>query len=410
MTRISALLLAVLAAAWLRSNAPTSPPAAAQPVTPVGVKDVVKASNQFGFDLCARLRQQHKGNLSISPFSLMTGLAMVYNGAQGQTLAEMAHVLHLPPRPEGAEPGLKELLAGVASPPAEGREGYQLVLANRLWGQRGYAFSPAFLKTTADVFHARLGLVDFQAHSEAARREINSWVEETTGDRIRDFLSEDAIDSQTRLVLTNAVDFRALWEEPFPEKFTRTAPFHLTRDKQVRVPMMSQLAEFGYAATDGVRILELPYKGGEASMLVLLPDAVDGLEGLEKQLSAARLESWRKLLQTEEVTVFLPRFTVKANLNLSQALVALGMRQAFSDRADFSGMTNQSDLKLSEVAHAAVVIVNEAGTEASAATGSIMPGRMLPVTFRADHPFLFVIVHKRTGAVLFMGRVVQPGE
>jgi serpin B len=372
------------------------------------VSAVVNGKNEFAFDLYGRLRTGD-GNLFFSPSSVSTALAMTYLGARGDTAEEMAKVMHFGLPPDKLAPAyaafLKELNGG-------GRKrGYQLSMANALWGQKGEGFKDDFLKLTRDNFGAGLNQVDFKGASEAARQEINAWVEKQTQDKIKDLLKEGTVDPTTRLVLTNAIYFKGDWNSRFKKDLTRDQPFEDGKGNKVNAPLMHQVAKFNYADGGTVQLLEMPYVGKELSMVVLLPKKPDGLGELEKSLTADQLTGWLGKLHEEEVEVTLPRFKTTSEFRLNDQLTALGMKKAFvAGQADFSGMNGKDDLYIGFVVHKAFVDVNEEGTEAAAATGVGVKRLSLPVrpVFRADHPFVFLIRDTRNGSILFLGRLVDP--
>jgi serpin B len=375
------------------------------------MSSVVEGNTRFALDLYGRLRSQ-PGNLFFSPASVSTALAMTYAGARGETAEQMARTLHLPSgdaRLHDAIAALRQQLA-----PKGDKPGYRLSIANRLWGQQGYHFLPDFLALTRDYYGAALAEVDFANQPERARTTINRWVEQQTEERIKDLVPDGVLTPLTRLVLTNAVYFKGDWSLPFLKALTKEEDFHVTSDKTTRVPIMYQSDDFRFAAANGLKALELSYGHGDLSALVLLPDQVDGLAALEERLNDANLRQCTADLQKRKVNVFLPRFKFTYELSLSKVLQEMGMLLAFdASRADFSGMSSQDSLFISEVLHKAFVDVNEEGTEAAAATAvaisiksAVSPHE--PAVFRADHPFLFLIVDNRTKSILFMGRVVNP--
>jgi len=403
------------------------------------VASVVEGNSSFAFDLYARLKSQ-EGNLIYSPYSISTALAMTYAGARGDTAAEMHRVLHFPsesismhfaspeaPRPahntEDIFPWTQERIHAAMADlvddlnerggKEDGEAAYELVVANRLWGQAGYNFLAPFLSLNQAYYGAGIEQVDFARATEAARKTINAWVEDKTRDKIKELLKPGVLDSLTRLVLTNAIYFKGNWATQFKKERTADAPFHVTPEKTVDVPMMRQTEKFGYTETGDMQILDMPYVGGELTMTVLLPTKADGLGDVEASLSAAQLKAWIARLRERKVAVFLPRFKLEFGLDLSRVLAAMGMPKAFDDRrADFSGMTDDPlGLYITNVIHKAFVDVNEEGTEAAAATAVVMAPRGMPrppPVFRADRPFIFLIRDRVTGSVLFIGRVTDP--
>jgi serpin B len=364
---------------------------------------LVEGANGFAVDLYGRLRGQ-KGNLFLSPASITLALAMTYGGARGTTAEEMRSVLGFTLPDERLHPAFAAL-SGVLKP----REG-TLRVANRLWGQQGYEFLESFLALTRTSYGAELETVDFAARTEEARQRINAWIERQTEDKIKELLKEGVLTPQTALVLTNAIYFKGLWATQFKPENTQAAPFKLLDGTTVTVPLMHQKTEFSLGTGEGCAVLELPYKGGELSMVIVLPNAADGLPALEASLSRQKLAAWMGALRPVEVKVYLPRFKATSSFALGRTLCDMGMPTAFSGGADFSGMSAGKDLAISEVVHQAFVDVNEEGTEAAAATAVVIKRTMapVPVEFRADHPFLFFIRDVRTGLILFMGRLVAP--
>ncbi len=287
--------------------------------------------------------------------------------------------------------------------------GYQLRVANRLWGQEGYPFLPEYLDLTRRSYDAELGVLDF-AQSEAARREINAWVERQTADKIKELIPPATLNAATRLVLTNAIYFKGDWAKQFKKERTIETDFAVSAAKKVKVPFMRQTRTCPYAEDALLQVVEIPYKGNELSMVVLLPKASGGLAELEKSLSAEWIAQLYAKLRPEDVALQLPKFKLETSFSLKPTLEAMGMRLAFSEAADFSGISGREDLFFSVVLHKAFVEVNEQGTVAAASSmaGAAITGEEEPIIFRADHPFIFMIRDKRDGSILFLGRVVNP--
>jgi serpin B len=372
------------------------------------VAKVAEGCNRFAFDLYAHLLRQ-EGNLFLSPYSISTALTMTYAGARGQTADQMAKVLCLPASREAVHVAYATLQRDLNAAGAKGA--FDLVVANRLWGQKGYEFLSDFLALVEKNYGAGLEQVDFAGATEAARQTINTWVEKQTRDKIKELLKPGILDGrETTLVLTNAIYFKGKWSEEFDKKLTRDEDFFVTPEKKVTAPLMHQTETFGYFDGGEFQALELPYQGDRLAMVVLLPKAKDGLAALEASLSAEKLAEWVGKLHRREVQVALPRFKTAAEFSLKDTLVAMGMTDAFGD-ADFSGMDGKKDLVISAVVHKAFVDVNEEGTEAAAATAVVMGRAAMPEpapVFRADHPFLFLIRDTKTGAILFLGRILDP--
>ncbi len=366
-------------------------------------EDVTNANNNFTFDLLNKIMAGGSNqNIFFSPYSIFTALTMTYAGARDNTAWEMARVLHHGTAGQTIHQGLHELTGKVSRP----QEDYQLDVANALWGQKNYTFKQEFLDLIAKYYEGGFNQVDF-GQTDKTRNKINNWVAENTGDRIKQLLQQGDIDSSTALVLTNAIYFKGKWAAEFDKKLTKESPFYLENGDTVDVQMMSQEGKFMYGEpNEEIKIIELPYKGDDLSMVVILPQA--GLKGI-KDMDLTTLNSWLSGLDEKQVRVFLPRFSFESRYQLASLLRSLGMNDAFSGSADFSGITGQRDLSISKVIHQANIDVNEEGTEAAAATAVVM-SKMMPelFNFRADHPFLFLIRHKPTNTILFMGALRKP--
>ncbi len=369
---------------------------------------VVAGNTEFALDLYARLSSED-GNLFLSPYSISTALAMTYAGARGNTAIQMTNVLHYPLEQERLHPALAALESSVKA--AGNGSQCTIHLANALWGQQEYGFLDEFLALNREHYGAAFHEVDFVRDTEQARQTINKWTARHTQEIIKELLQKGNLDPADVLVLTNAIYFKGNWASRFDRELTREATFLISKSDQTVVPMMYQNRQFPFASGDDLDVLELPYDGDRLSMVFLLPKQVDGLVAVENSLSTENIERWLGLLRQQAVRVSLPRFKLDFRANLAKMLKAMGMTDAFNGRrADFSGMTGRRDLFIGMVIHQAQVEVNEEGTEAAAATAVKMKRGPAIATFVADHPFLFLIRDKHTGSILFMGRVVNPGE
>ncbi|MFC1781124.1 serpin family protein [Planctomycetota bacterium] len=381
---------------------------------------ISQSINEFAFNLYGRIKelpeiQKAEGNLFFSPYSISSALTMTFLGARGNTATEMANVLEF--SIVGDSRTDRETLAGSfgklqqqlqADPETSG---YQLNIANALWGQEGYDFLAEFLELNSKYYGSGLNKLNF-AQSEEARRIINTWIEEQTNEKIKDLIPSGSINAMTRLVLTNAIYFKGDWAIQFKEENTNPADFNVTGNKTVEVPMMYQKETFGYSENDDMQLLQLPYKGDELSMLVILPKTIDALASVESSLNSETIESSLSQIRKREVDVYLPKFKMTCGtIELNRILSEMGMKDAFSDSADFSGMSGRRDLYISNVMHKAFVEVNEEGTEAAAATAVGMRLLSMPAPvpiFRADRPFIFMIFENNSKSILFIGRVANP--
>jgi len=374
---------------------------------------LVDGNNAFAFDLYRALKGE-RGNLFYSPYSISQALAMTYAGARDTTEKEMADTLHFILPQDRLHPAFNSLdqqlkARGQGAKGKDGK-GFRLNIVNAIWGQAGYSFLADYLDLLAQNYGAGLRTLDFRTAPEISRQTINKWVADQTEQRITDLIPPGGIDPLTRLVLTNAIYFNAAWANNFEKNLTQPAPFHLLDGSTVDVPMMRQAERLGYAAGEGYQAVSLPYDGRELEMIVLLPDGGKFAE-FEKSLDAGRAGSIIKDIVPKQVALSLPRFKFESEFSLGNVLADMGMPVAFSSQADFSGMTGNHELSISRVVHKAFVGVDEAGTEAAAATAVIMRATAMPVTpqeVTIDRPFIFLIRDIQTGSVIFVGRVVNP--
>lgn len=379
-------------------------------------QSVATANNRFALDIYRELSAAAKpgDNLLVSPFSISTALAMTYAGARGNTAAEMADTLHFSLPQDRLHAAYGELVRELDVD----RAGYDLGIANRLFGMRDYPFKQQFLTVTDQHYGAPLEQLDFYADPEGSRQHINQWVEDQTNNKIKDLLPSGSINGDTRLVLTNAVYFNGDWKYKFDKNFTQEKTFYRSPGSESLVPMMHQQEFLPYAERPDFQLLELPYAGDDLSMVLLLPREYDGLAALEASLTNEGLDAALADLRREQVQLRLPKFTFDASFSLSNTLQSMGISDAFNGfAADFTGMTDAEPLHISSVLHKAFIDVNEEGTEAAAATAVIMTTTTAiigppppPKVFRADHPFLFALRDRHSGSLLFMGRVNDPGS
>jgi serpin B len=375
---------------------------------------LVEGNSAFAFELYQALKGQ-EGNLFYSPYSISLALAMTYAGARGETAQQMADTLQFLLGQDRLHPAFNWLDAKLAKrgEGAQGKdgEGFRLNVVNAIWGQKDYEFLSEFLDVLAENYGAGLRIMDFIREAEKSRIVINDWVSEQTEGCIEDLIPPGAIDELTRLVLTNAIYFNAAWKYPFDDKMTTGGPFYLVEGGQVTVPMMKQTESFGYTKEEGYQAIEMLYDGDELSMVILLP-ASGNFAAFEETVNAQQVSDMISGLQPTQVALTMPQFGFTSEFSLKDTLSDMGMAIAFSGAADFSGMTGNPELFISDVVHKAFVAVDEAGTEAAAATAVIMKLTAVPeppVEVTIERPFMFLIRDIETGAILFIGRVMNPG-
>jgi len=360
------------------------------------------ANNLFSIELYKVLSKEHD-NLFFSPFSISTALAMTYLGASGNTALEMERVLHFK---DTVHEEISKLLEDITS----SEKAYQLFVANTMWAQEGYPFLKEYLEKVQKFYESGLNFVDFTSKREEALKKINDWVEKKTLGKITELLKEDDINSLTRLVLTNAIYFKASWAKPFEPESTEKGIFHISEKESVEVDMMRQEGIFNYFEDERVQMLELPYEGNEISMLILLPKKGLNLKDFEETLDFDVFKRWLNSLNAVSVDVRLPKFKIESRLSLKKTLMNMGMESAFTESADFSKMDGTRKLKIQNVIHKAFVSVDEKGTEAAAATAVIIGLKALrvPVLFEANRPFMFFIYDRKNDLILFVGKLVEP--
>ena len=375
----------------------------------VFARDVIEANNRFAINLYSQYKSE-EGNIFFSPFSISTAMAMVYEGAEGKTAKEIKSVFGFPKYDNSRRNQYSNLLSEINKKDNE----YALKTANALWAQQNFQFLDDYLTTVEKYYGGKTTNLDFKNEPDSSRLIINNWVEDKTNNKIKDLFPEGSIHPLTRLVLTNAIYFKAEWLIQFDADKTSDENFRVNPDKSIKVPMMqptSQKSTFNYTQNKDLQILEMPYAGEDLSMLILLP-LDDNIEALENSFTIEKLTEWKKSLRRRKVNVYIPKFKFETKYFMKNTLRNLGMPTAFTGSADFSGMTGKKDLKIDEVIHQAFIEVNEEGTEAAAATGigvgmKTSMSRPPPI-FKADHPFIFIIQQNETGNILFMGRVNNP--
>ena len=388
--------------------------------------DLVRGNNRFALNLYRELARQN-GNIFVSPYTVSTVMAIAHSGARGLTREEIREAFHFPATAASllAEFGAlsDEMRRGVLEMAEWGADvgalggdlaiqGYELASAVGLWAQQDHQFRSDFLGECERHFEAGLNRIDFRKDPDQIRQAVNAWVSEQTSGAIEELTLPDLENPLNRLLVCSAVYFQSMWVAPFEKEQTRTSEFRVSKHRTVQVPMMHQNEEFEYAEAGDVRVLELKYMEDEASMVILLPEEDDGLPELERNLSPERLDAYLRELRRAKVDVYLPRFKIGFEADIAPSLQKMGLDTAFDgNRADFSGIDGKKQwLYLGPIIHKACVDVDEVGTVAAASTAAMLKalGVVGPGVFRADHPFLFLIRHNRTGSILFVGRVTDP--
>ena len=388
------------------------------------VSALVNDNTAFAFDLYKAMNDS-EGNLFFSPYSISLALAMAYAGARGDTERQMADTLHFNLAQDRLHSAFNALDLSLTDQTMDDEvddsDGFLLNVANSVWTQEGYDFLPEYLDTLALYYGGGARSLDFRRNPKAASDHINDWVAEETEDLIKNLIPPDAIDEFTRLVLANAIYFKAAWDTAFDERATTNQPFHKLDGSERDVPMMRQQSNFLYTAGDDYHAVDLPYTGGKMAMTILLPD--DGkFSEFEESLSGESVKAILDRLDDELVRLTMPKFETESDFSLSRTLKDMGMPDAFDDEsANFSGMDGRlcrakGDicLLISDVLHKAFISVDEAGTEAAAATTVIVAGTKAievdpePIELIVDRPFLFIIRHLETDTIMFLGRVLNP--
>ncbi|KAK7583775.1 hypothetical protein V9T40_004738 [Parthenolecanium corni] len=372
------------------------------------VNAVVESSNKFALDLF-KIIGSGEENCFFSPFSIYIALVLTYIGAAGKTAAELIESLHLPENKDEFLQGIRELLDAIKNP--------KLNAATEIFIEKTYKVKPSYIEAAKKFVDSESRLLDFKTAYAEAEKLINAWVSTQTKQKINDLLPSGTLSSDTRLVLVNAVHFKDDWMHQFKARNTRDDDFHLSKEKTIKVPMMSQTERFGYLKKDDFKILQLPYQDPNFSMVIILPEEIDGLKSVEKKLQSVNLNSLLAETKSCKVDVKLPKFKLEKFVDLTQILSQNGLNHMFTDDANFSEIFEPSEepIKVDKVLHKAFVEVNEEGTEAAAATAVMCMPLCLRIEpkepihpFIVDRPFIYLILYRQT--VLFWGRLKSFNE
>ncbi len=382
-------------------------------VPAVTQEQIVEGLNIFAFDFYHSITKQALENTFYSPLSISSALAMTYAGAEGETAKQMQKVFHYGPQNSNFH---TEFGALTESLRVSEKSDFEMNIANAVWVQNSYKLRKKYINIVKEKYLADAREMNFISQPGVSREIINKWVSDKTADRIHDLIPPNAINAMTRMILTNAVYFNAEWSHKFNPKMTKKRSFYCMNEETVETDMMYQRHYYQYSQTSDYQMLELTYKGYEYSMLIILPREHNGLSKLNKKISCKDIAKHDSSKQEEDILVYLPKFRLETAYELNAYLMEMGMTDAFTQQADFSGMTGNKDLMISAVIHKAFIEVDEEKTEAAAATAVVMkltsmaPVQMAPIEFRADHPFMFIIRNQKEKAILFMGQLTTPKE
>ena len=369
------------------------------------VFDLVNSSNDFTFEMYRQLIDGDD-NVFFSPYSITTALGMAFEGARGETALEMANVLNFSLDDEARWEMMREFQNYFNNDNAS----YNLSTANAFWLNQGWELKEEYRYALISYYLAHGEELDFAGDPAGSAETINGWVENNTNGKIKNLISEENIDAFTYLILTNAIYFKADWKYQFDSNATENSTFSLSNGNTIQTEMMHLHDEeitFNYSSNGDVQMLQLPYKDNELSMYILLPYGND-ITTLESELDGALISELKNNLTSEEVDIYLPKFKLEQDYELKDALTDMGMPTAFVPSADFSGITDSASLWIDSVIHKSFIELNEEGTEAAAATAVFMTLGFNPISFRANHPFIFFIQHEETGQILFMGKLENP--
>lgn len=373
--------------------------------------DIPMQNNQFAFDLMRQIPVDDE-NFVFSPFSISTALAMTYVGARETTMEQMADVMHFDRDQDRFHEEYGKYLQALKE---QAGDNIDLNIANSLWAQEDYHFLDSFFETVEKYYGSKTFQVDFEEHHQQITHDINDWVYEETREKIQDLIAPNVLTDDTRLVLVNAVHFLGAWMKEFDKDLTTEDLFYLRNEEMVSVDYMRRSDTLPYLEDDSKQLLEIPYDGGDFSMLFVLPAQGKTLEEVERNINAETFDAMINDMDEQELEVFVPSFEAESKLDLEEILAGMGMENAFNRFADFSGMTGKKDLVIDKVIHQAMIEVAEEGTEAAAATAvvvirktSIDPDE--PPVFRANRPFLFFVKDNTTQNILFSGRVINPSK
>ncbi len=380
----------------------------------VEVETAEQGNSMFAFELYQQLSKT-KENVFFSPFSISSALSMTYVGAAGTTAEEMKNTLHFLENSDSCHSEFNILMNKIPKK-SKDKQATQISIANSLWAQKDFHFEDVFLKTVKSNYNTPVEMVDFidEKNRGKTREKINKYVASQTNNKIKDLIGKKILDKTTRLVLVNAIYFKGNWSNPFKEAKTKKKDFFISSKKTVQTDFMQGIFGTHYFENEDVQIAALPYEGRDATMLIFLPKNKDGFNDLQEKFTHENFTEWNSKLKYRKVAFTIPKFKIEESFDLEKVLKKMGMKSAFGKKADFSGMNKKNNLYLSKVLHKAFIEVDEAGTEATAATAIVLNRKSAstnnkpPVIFRADQPFIFMIRENSTNSILFIGHYVNP--
>ena len=376
--------------------------------------DFIKLNNEFALKLFYNLSKNNDENIFISPYNISTALAMTYGGAKGKTKEQMRKALLFPKDEIALHNSFQYLIQNI-NELGIANDDLEFKTVNAIWIDKSFEVKKKYEKLVRLKYFSEINGMNFANNPEDSRIKINDWVSENTENRINNLIPKGLITEQTRLVLTNAIYFLANWKNQFKKRYTKKTDFNLSSGEKVKVKMMHQTERFRYTENEKMQIIELPYKNDRLSMIIFLPKSTDS-KNFDSLLTINIFKSIQSL-QSVKIDLFLPKFKFTYFSSLNDILKEMGMRNAFTERADFSGINKnkQEKLMISNILHKAFIDVTETGTEAAAATAVIMaltsaPPSQKPITFKANHPFIFIIRDNQTRQIFFIGKLNHPKE
>ena len=413
---ICIVVIVIIAAASLYYFKDNTPPVQNYIYSSVNASQVAAANNNFTFKIYSKLSNgsNDSDNIFFSPFSIYTALSMTAEGARGNTSKQMQTVLGSSTNLITTRTGFESILGSLNS-----QKGVTLSIADSIRVEKTFPINPEFSSALSSYYGAIAYVADFKNNSAGETTDINNWVSSKTNQKINNLIPQGDLDVNTTLVLADAVYFKGNWAKQFDKQNTSYDTF-FTPSQNVQVPMMHLTTNASYYSNNDLQALELNYQNSNLSMLILLPLQNQSFSQVESTISASQINNITSGLSTQDVAISLPKFNMTLSEELNGILVALGMRNAFNKTAaNLSGMgipgsvNPNNNLYISHVLHKAFIQVNEQGTQAAAATAVVVSGvtaiaRPMPITFDADHPFLFFIVDRQSGTILFMGRASNP--